>query len=171
MRNKYRIHKKDDPIVLTNDGHTPKDNTADKDTNPKDVIGSNKLPLSIVPSTLVVFASLGFLEGALKYGRFNWRIAGVRSSIYLDALKRHIAAYENGEDNDPNTGVPHLSNAHACIGIIQDAKVCGKLTDDRAPRAPVGELIRSLEAEVVRLKTLFKEHHPHQYTIDDGEVQ
>lgn len=153
----------------TLDGHTPKDNVVDKDTNPKDVIGSNKLPLSIVPSTLTISASLGFLEGALKYGRFNWRIAGVRASIYLDALKRHIADYENGEDNDPHTGIPHLSNAAACIGILVDAKVCGKLNDDRAPRAPIGELIRSLEAEVVRLKLLFKDHHPHQYTIADGQ--
>lgn len=153
---------------LIHDGHTPASNLADKDTNPKDAIGSNKLPLSIVPSTLVIYASLGYLEGALKYGKFNWRIAGVRSSIYLDALKRHIADYENGEDCDPNTLVPHLSNALACLGILLDAKVCGKLNDDRAPRAPIGNLIRSLEAEVVRLKLLFKDHHPYQYTIDDS---
>ena len=149
------------------DGYTLASNLTDKDTNPKDAIGSNKLPLSVVPSSLVIYACLGHLEGALKYGKFNWRIAGVRASIYLDALKRHIANYENGEDSDPLTGVPHLSNALACIGILLDSKVCGKLNDDRAPKAPIGDLIRSLEAEVVRLKTLFKDHHPHQYTIAD----
>ncbi len=132
------------------------------------MIAANKLPLSLVPDTMVIYATLGFLEGALKYGRYNWRVAGVRSSIYLDALKRHIADYENGEECDPKTGVPHLANALACIGIIVDAKECGKLTDDRPPVAPVGDLIRKLEQEVVRLKELFKDHRPHQYTIADS---
>lgn len=150
------------------DGHTPKDNRIDKDTNPKDVIAANKLPLSLVPDTMVIYATLAFLEGALKYGRYNWRVAGVRSSIYLDALKRHIADYENGEERDPKTGVHHLANALACIGIILDAKECGKLNDDRPPRANTGDLIRSLEQKVIELKAMFADHHPHQYTISDS---
>lgn len=157
-------------IDVRADGHTPKSNIIDKDTNPKDVIAANKLPLSLVPDTMVIYASLAFLEGALKYGRYNWRVAGVRSSIYLDALKRHIADYENGEECDPKTRVHHLANALACIGIIIDAKECGKLNDDRPPRANVGDLIRSLEAKVVELKVLFKDHNPHQYTIADSPV-
>lgn len=142
-----------------------------KDTNPKDCIAGNKLPLSVVPSTMVIFASLAFFEGQCKYGRFNWRIAGVRTSIYLDALKRHIAKYENGEWADPVTKVPHLSNALACIAIILDAMVCGKLTDDRPPVAPVGDLIENLAQNVIGLKELFKDHHPHQFTIADGDQQ
>lgn len=150
------------------DGHTPKANLTDKDTNPKDAIASNKVPLSLVPEILVVYAAMGFLEGALKYGKYNWRIAGVRSSIYIDALKRHIAAYESGEDISEH-GVPHFSNMLACIGILIDAKVCGKLNDDRPPRATlVPQIIRQMEEDVARLKERFKEHHPHQYTIVDG---
>ena len=49
-----------------------------KASNPKDAIGSRKLMLHVVPSTVDIYAALGFTEGALKYGKFNWRVAGVR---------------------------------------------------------------------------------------------
>lgn len=140
-----------------------------RESNPKDLIASNKLPLSLVPDTMMVYAALAFLEGSLKYGRYNWRITGVRSSVYLDALKRHITDYENGEDVDPKTGVPHLANALACLGIILDAKVCDKLNDDRPPRAlMLAKVMDVMEEDVSRLKHLFRDHHPHQPTIADS---
>lgn len=138
-----------------------------KPTNPKDAIGSDKLPLHLVPSVLNIYASLAFLEGAAKYGCYNWRVAGVRMSIYLAALERHFQKFKDGEWADEKTGVPHLSSMLACIGIILDAKLVGKLTDDRPPVAPTANLIASLEAQVPRLKELFKDHHPHQHTIMD----
>lgn len=138
-----------------------------KPTNPKDAVGSDKLPLHLVPSALNIYASLAFLEGALKYGCYNWRVAGVRMSIYLAALERHFQKFKDGEWADEKTGVPHLSSMLACIGIILDAKLVGKLTDDRPPVAPTADLIASLEAHVPRLKELFKDHHPHQHTIQD----
>lgn len=139
-----------------------------KPTNPKDAIGSGKLPMSLVPESAIALESLAFLEGALKYGRFNWRVAGVRASIYADALRRHYSDWWNGEDCDPVTKVPHLASVRACAGILIDAGVCGKLTDDRPPAADVGGLIRSLEAEVARLKKMYAEHDPKQYTIADS---
>jgi hypothetical protein len=141
-----------------------------KPTNPKDVIGSGKLPLELVPDTGVMYAALSFLEGALKYGRFNWRVAGVRNSIYVAAMRRHLAKYWNGEDVDLETGVPHLSSVLACAMIILDAQVCGKLTDDRPPAVDVGRLLTAMQEDVARLQSKFAEHHPHQYTINDGQT-
>ncbi len=138
-------------------------------TNPKDAIGSDKLPLHLVPDTLVCHAAVAFLEGALKYGAFNWRIAGVRNTIYISALERHIKKYKNGQDTDPKTRVHHLASIIACAGIILDAELVGKLTDDRPPRAPMAELIDSFEEVVVHLKDMFREHDPHHYTIEDSE--
>lgn len=135
--------------------------------NPKDAIGINKLPLGLIPDTAIALLSLAFLEGASKYGRFNWRAVGVRSSIYHDALRRHIASWWNGEDADPATGIPHLANAAACIAIILDAKATGKLNDDRPPAAEVGALLRSLATEVPRIKALFAASNPTQLTIND----
>lgn len=140
-----------------------------KPTNPKDTIGDKKLPLHLVPSSGIAMTAMAFVEGALKYGKYNWRIAGVRSSVYLDAMKRHYEKYLNGEDVDPKTGISHLASICACAMIIMDARLCDKLTDDRPPRAPVGTLIDLLAEDVVRLQELFKDHHPHQYTIRDGK--
>lgn len=140
-----------------------------KETNPKDAIGSGKLPMDIVPDTVVAYLATAYLEGALKYGKTNWRVAGVRSSIYLDACRRHLAKYKNGQDTDPKTKVHHLASAMACLGIILDAELCGKLTDDRPPKAPVDVLIDGMEATVGHLKELFKDHNPKHHTIADSQ--
>lgn len=137
-----------------------------KPSNPKDAIGSKKLMMHLVPSTMNVYAAMAFTEGALKYGKYNWRVAGVRASIYLDALARHIAKWTNGEECDPDTGVPHLANALACLAIIVDAKVSGMLTDDRPPAQPeLATFINDGGKITVDLQNTFKDHSPIQYTI------
>ena len=67
-----------------------------KPTNPKDLIGSDKLPLHLWPQTATALGAVALLEGALKYGRANWRHAGVRASIYYDAAMRHWGAWFEG---------------------------------------------------------------------------
>lgn len=139
-------------------------------TNPKDDIGSTKLPMGIVPSTIQAHVALSFLEGALKYGRYNWRIAGVRASIYADALQRHFAKWWNGENVDKKTRVRHLASIIASAGILLDAELSGKLNDDRPPASPeMGKLIDESEEVVKHLLELFKDHKPKQYTIADSQ--
>jgi ribosomal protein S15P/S13E len=142
-----------------------------KDTNPKDAIGSTKLPLDLVPDTMPAYAALAFLEGATKYGSMNWRVAGVRASIYMAAAKRHMAKYWNGEWADEKTKVPHLASAMACMAIILDADAAGKLTDDRPPKVDLTSLIDGMEATVKHLKELHKDHNPkHNYATDVESV-
>lgn len=143
--------------------------TDTKPSNPKDMIGSTKLPLHLVPTTGIEEEALAFLEGALKYGKFNWRAAGVRTSIYLDAIKRHLHKYENGEDRDPVTMVHHLANIRACTNIILDAGLNNMLTDDRAPRSPNSQHIDATVSRVAHLKELFRDHNPHQYSLLDEQ--
>ncbi len=143
--------------------------TVTKDTNPKDAIGSTKLPLHLVPTTGIEEESLAFLEGALKYGKFNWRVAGVRASIYLDAIGRHLAKFTNGQDRDPVTKVHHLASIRACCNILMDAALVGKITDDRPPPAPNDYHIDVLANGVAHLKEVFKDHRPHQHTILDSQ--
>lgn len=139
-----------------------------KPTNPKDAIGSTKLPLNLVPDTLVAYATLAFAEGASKYGSYNWRVAGVRSSIYRAALQRHLMKWWNGEEVDPATGVPHLASVIACAGIVLDATLAGKITDDRPPKVPMGELIDSLEPKIKALYEMHKDKNPHHHTAKDA---
>lgn len=145
-----------------------------KPSNPKDAIGSAKLDMGLVPWTLMVCAARAFLEGALKYGRFNWRIAGVRAGIYHAACLRHIAKWWNGQNVDKKTRVHHLDNAIACLTIIRDAELYGKLTDDRPPCPDpdaMADLIDSMEADVSHLKEMFIGHSPKQFTIADTQEQ
>lgn len=140
-----------------------------KATNPKDEIAADKLPLHLVPSTIEAYAALAFAEGALKYGAYNWRVAGVRASVYRAALKRHLDKWWNGEWADAKTGVPHLASVIACAGIILDARLVDKLTDDRPPPAPMAELVEELEPIVKGLREMFADRQPKHWTIGDVE--
>jgi hypothetical protein len=138
--------------------------TDTKPSNPKEAFGDAKMPLGLVPDTAIVEENLAFLEGALKYGQYNWRIAGVKASTYNRALRRHLKKWWNGQDRDPATQVLELASIRACCGIMIDAIACGMFTDDRPPRADMeGTLARAAQV-ASHLKQLFKDHHPPQYT-------
>jgi hypothetical protein len=139
-----------------------------KPSNPKDMIGSDKLPLHLWPATATAMGCIGFLNGLLKYGRANFRVHGIRASIYIDAAKRHLDAWFEGEECDPDDGVPHLSAALACIGIVVDALAAGKLNDDRNVRGGYRKLVGELTPHVARLKKLHEGKDPKHYTIADN---
>lgn len=140
-----------------------------KDTNPKDAVGSSKLPIHLWPETATLMGTVGLLDGMLKYGRSNWRAAGIRVSIYIDAARRHLAAFAEGEDNDPDSGVPHLAHALACLAIVVDAIAHGKVVDDRNYAEAPGyrALVEELTPHVERLKALHADKAPHHYTRED----
>lgn len=143
--------------------------TDTKPTNPKDLIGSGKLPLHLWPVTATALGSLGLLDGMLKYGRSNFRAVGVRASIYYDAASRHLNAWFEGEAVDPDSGLPHLAHALACLAIIVDAEAAGKLNDDRMHPGGYRALINSLTPHVARLKTVHEGKSPTHYTIEGAQ--
>ena len=143
-----------------------------KPTNPKDIIGSSKLPMHLIPASALAFLSIAFAEGAFKYGKYNWRVVGVRSSIYLDALERHAKKYREGEDCDQKTRVHHLASVMACCAIILDAEVAGSLTDDRPPRnLNTVKLIDDLAKNLKHLKETFADQKAYQFTIQDEKKE
>ncbi len=105
--------------------------TTSKDTNPKDAIANGKIPMHLWPATATAMGAIGLLDGRSKYGQNNWREAGVRASVYVSACQRHLAAWFEGEDSDPDSQLPHLAHALACLAILVDAQAADKLTDDR----------------------------------------
>lgn len=140
-----------------------------KATNPKDAIGGGKLPLHLWPTTASVMGALALLDGALKYGRQNWREAGVRYSVYYDAFRRHADAAFEGEDSDPDSGLPHEAHALACLAIIIDARATGKLIDDRAYNGGgYRDFVTEATAHVSRLKEKHTDRNPRHYTIADS---
>lgn len=106
-----------------------------KPTNPKDRIGCRKAGMSCVPASVLAELGVAMTEGALKYQPYNYREAGVRMSVYYDALLRHMFAFWEGEDIDPDSGVSHVTKAIATLVVLRDAMMQGMCTDDRPPKA------------------------------------
>lgn len=140
-----------------------------KPSNPKDIVGSDKLPVHLWPTTATMMGCLGLMDG-LKYGRSNYRSIGVRASIYFDALIRHAYAWFEGEECDPDSGLPHLSHALACLAIIVDADAAGKMTDDRMIRGGYRDLVTELTPHVARLREKYGKSNVRHYTIADNDA-
>lgn len=102
-------------------------------SNPKDSVGVKKVTFSTIPAGPIAELGLAMLEGALKYGRHNYRTIGVRTSVYYDAALRHITSFWEGQDIDPDSGLPHIVKAMACLVVLRDSQIMGNVTDDRPP--------------------------------------
>ena len=100
-------------------------------TNPKDIFGAKKVSLSKLPAVAVAHAAHAMMDGARKYGAYNWRDKRVIASIYVDAAKRHLDDWFEGIKRADDSGVHHLGHAIACCAIILDAEETGNLIDDR----------------------------------------
>ena len=95
-----------------------------KDTNPKDSVGVRKWrQFSTVPFTVIWEIGVAMLEGARKYGLHNYRVSGVRASVYVDAAMGHITQYWEGEDIDPDSGLSHITKALASLAVMRDAMI------------------------------------------------
>lgn len=107
-----------------------------KDTNPKDAVGTRKVPWSVIPFGVMAQVGLALLEGARKYGRHNYRVAGVRASVYVDANFRHVTAFWEGRDIDPDSGLHEIDKAIATLVVLRDSIMQGNWVDDRPPPSP-----------------------------------
>lgn len=112
-----------------------------KPSNPKDVIGIRKVPMSTLSAPVLAEVGVAMLEGALKYGRHNYRNCGVRASVYYDAtVARHMQAWWEGEDIDVDSGLSHITKAIASLVVLRDSMIRGNWVDDRPPRVEAGWL-------------------------------
>lgn len=55
--------------------------------------------------------------GAKKYAPHNWR-KGLKLSQLVAAAQRHLFAIANGEETDPETGLPHAAHLQCCSMFI-----------------------------------------------------
>jgi hypothetical protein len=109
--------------------------------NPKDLLGLKKPPLDLIPPAFEIHVAMAMKDGAKKYSPFNWRGNKVRARVYVGAAKRHIAAWLDGEELAPDSGVHHLAHAAACMAILLDAQETGNLEDDRPTPGAAARLI------------------------------
>lgn len=138
------------------------------DTNPKAAQGALKCSLSLVPPELKVYASMGLAEGAVKYGKDNYLMSPIDANIYYEAINRHLDLWWLGQDNDSDTGIPHLASVAANIGILVASLENGNLNDNRPP-AREHFLVHLQRAAATQrgVEQVFKDKNPRHYTIKD----
>lgn len=120
--------------------------------NPKDIVGSKKTPLQYVPMNVIFRLGLALMEGALKYGPFNWRKIKVEAMAYIDAANRHIGEFVEGVewDKESKVRIHNLDKAIASLVVLRDAIACGTWIDNRPPKGPEGWL-QELNGEAGKL--------------------
>jgi hypothetical protein len=123
-----------------------------KDTNPKAGVGRMKPPVGLVPPVAILNIAQAFRDGAAKYGPYNWRKDPVSITTYLDAMYRHIMAYQDGEERSQDADVHHLAHVAACACILMDAASLGVLVDDRPSPGKASETIAE-ETERTRARS------------------
>lgn len=109
--------------------------------NPKDKISQKKANLSLIPGPSRIAIAEALMDGAEKYGPYNWRDEKIQVMTYLSACERHLAAYRDGENYASDSKIPHLAHAAATLCILLDAIACGKIIDNRPTPAPTGTML------------------------------
>lgn len=143
----------------------------EKDTNPKDAIGTAKWrQYAVVPVQVLWEVGVGMLEGALKYGRHNYRGSGVRASVYLDAAKGHLDSFIEGEDIDADSGLSHVTKAICSLFVLRDAMMNDFWTDDRPPKIKNIDGLRDRMGALVKANfERYADKDPHHYShVEDG---
>lgn len=90
-----------------------------------------KIPLDMIPLIALEDCAKVFGYGAQKYARNNW-LKGMDWSVPFGCLLRHMAAWQRGEDNDPESGLPHLGHAMCNLVMLSTFAKTYREGDDRA---------------------------------------
>lgn len=90
----------------------------------------DKLPLHLLSTEAMNQTAAVLKFGAQKYAEHNWR-KGFAWSRPLAAAMRHITAFNNGEDRDPESGLSHLAHAACCIMFLLEFEKTHPELDDR----------------------------------------
>jgi len=110
--------------------------------NPKDIVGSRKPPLHLIPLSAKIAIAMALKDGVSKYGPFNWRSIKIKASPYVVAAQRHMDLwYDCSEECAKDSGVHHIGHAMATLAILYDAQVNDGLNDDRPIPSKASELM------------------------------
>jgi len=91
---------------------------------------ANKLPLNLLSTEALNQTAAVLAFGAEKYAAHNWR-KGFAWSRPLAAAMRHLTAFNDGEDRDPESGLSHLAHAACCIMFLLEFEKTQPQLDDR----------------------------------------
>jgi len=92
----------------------------------------DKTRMDLLPPKALEGIAKIFTFGAKKYNDYNYKNGeGLDWSRPYAAMIRHLNAWNDGEDNDPETGQSHLYHAGCCIMMLIDLVDSEKGKDTR----------------------------------------
>lgn len=88
---------------------------------------------SLIPLSTLEDEARVWSYGKNKYAAWNWA-KGMPWSVPLACALRHLAAWQNGEDIDPESGQPHLAHVMCNIRMLTLYTKTYPEGDDRPPK-------------------------------------
>ena len=92
---------------------------------------SQKPELTLVSRAFLEATARAMMWGKNKYHKHNYLVTGFAQQRLLAAAMRHLVAYNDGEDLDPESGNCHLDHACGALNMLIDLMHKGKAPDDR----------------------------------------
>jgi len=115
--------------------------------DPKAAHGKAKPSTFGIPPVALIQLGEAMQTGIEKYGLFNWRGSEVRSSVYYNAIMRHLMQWRDGEMIDEDSGLHPLAHVMASCAILIDAEAQDTLLDDRSVSGQAVREIKRLTKE------------------------
>lgn len=98
--------------------------------------GSKPEQYAWIPTGPLAAVARVYGMGAQKYDKRNWE-KGYDWSLSYSALQRHVNAFWGGQDNDPESGEPHLAHAvFHCLALMEWMVTHPELDDRARPSEP-----------------------------------
>lgn len=79
---------------------------------------SGKLRYDLVDPFALAWMVAVLVYGCAKYAEQNWRKVEQSRDRYYSSLLRHMEAWRSGEENDPESGFPHLACAMCSLMFL-----------------------------------------------------
>lgn len=144
----------------------------------------------LVPGFPIHKLSEVFGFGTKKYADRNWEMGYDWGKSYSAAM-RHLLAFWNGEDNDPESGLPHLAHVMWHMAVLMEFQRNGLGTDTRSKLSAnlesellnADEIASAKSPDLIQKKKLQQDswgegqtshHHPNKYrtmNINDETVK
>jgi hypothetical protein len=117
----------DDVSTITIEGETFKVSGANLSAGRK--FDGGKLEYGLLPPKALEETVKVLTFGAQKYERDNWKKVPDSKRRYFDALQRHVWAWKQGEQLDPESGIHHLAHAMCCLMFLYEHDTIYSLND------------------------------------------
>jgi len=88
---------------------------------------------SLIPLVTLEDEARVWSYGERKYAAWNWA-KGMPWSVPLACALRHISAWQRGEENDEESGLPHLAHAMCNLRMLMLYSKTYPEGDDRPPK-------------------------------------